>query len=200
MRRSLDHYATLRLVPSSTHEEIRDRFRFLSHAFHPDKFHRSEYRQLAEEEFKAINAAYHILSDPKRREHFDIRLQGARHDTDQTEVATGFQRNPAARELYAILNLPPKATTREVLGRCQFLTNAFQPNISLKLHFSQFVDSLFSRKHVAFLDELRFVIEYENTRSICAEPDRFPAHWRGAHGIVQLALCPSHRGHIHPAH
>ena len=42
-------------VPESAHSaKIRQRFRFLSHAYHPDKFPDEAQKRLAEEEFKRI--------------------------------------------------------------------------------------------------------------------------------------------------
>ncbi len=47
---------------SATARELKERFRFLSHAFHPDKFQTQVQRAAAEQEFKAIKEAYDVLS------------------------------------------------------------------------------------------------------------------------------------------
>ena len=50
-------------VPESAHSaKIRQRFRFLSHAYHPDKFPDEAQKRLAEEEFKRILEAYRTLT------------------------------------------------------------------------------------------------------------------------------------------
>jgi hypothetical protein len=73
---SSDHYSTLGVPPTATPTEIKARFRFLSHAYHPDKFGSAAHRQTAEEDFKRINAAYQILSDPQARADFDSQRSG----------------------------------------------------------------------------------------------------------------------------
>lgn len=66
-----DLYEILGVSNRATELEIKRRYRFLSHAFHPDKFGSDEHRSGAEEEFKRIKEAYEVLSDPVRRARFD---------------------------------------------------------------------------------------------------------------------------------
>jgi curved DNA-binding protein CbpA len=68
---NIDFYAVLGVSPTATSAEIKSRYRFLSHAYHPDKFGTDAHRQTAELEFKRINEAYRILSDPTYRAKFD---------------------------------------------------------------------------------------------------------------------------------
>lgn len=68
---NVDYYAVLGVAPNATLPEIKTRFRFLSHAYHPDKFGNDAQRHVAEEEFKRINNAYQIVSDPDKRARFD---------------------------------------------------------------------------------------------------------------------------------
>lgn len=75
-----DYYAILGVSPTATAAEIKTRFRFLSQAYHPDKFKTDDHRRSAEEEFKRINAAYQVLSDPVKRARFDtVRPHSAVH-------------------------------------------------------------------------------------------------------------------------
>lgn len=67
----IDLYNVLGVPPDASAVEIKARFRFLSHAYHPDKFGSENHRRTAEEEFKRINAAYEILSDPEKRSSYD---------------------------------------------------------------------------------------------------------------------------------
>lgn len=60
-------HVILGVSPDASPEEIRRRFRFLSHAFHPDKFPDERQRANAEEEFKRMKAAHdELLSDGAR--------------------------------------------------------------------------------------------------------------------------------------
>ena len=72
------------MSPRATPNEIKTRFRFLCHAYHPDKFGSQGHRNTAEEEFKRINEAYQVLSDPALRTRFDqCRDSGARQEPTQ---------------------------------------------------------------------------------------------------------------------
>jgi curved DNA-binding protein CbpA len=74
-----DFYSILGIDPAATAAEIKERFRFLSHAYHPDKFATIPQREAAEREFKRINEAYQVLSDP---------IQKASYDRERTKRAT----------------------------------------------------------------------------------------------------------------
>ncbi len=66
-----DFYAVLGVAPTASLTEIKERFRFLSHAYHPDKFATDAQRRAAEHEFKRVNEAYGVLSDAGQRARFD---------------------------------------------------------------------------------------------------------------------------------
>ncbi len=66
-----DYYKILGISPLSTQEDIKARFRFLSHAFHPDKFTTLSQRKQAEEMFKKKNEAYQVLSAMESRTRYD---------------------------------------------------------------------------------------------------------------------------------
>jgi MinD-like ATPase involved in chromosome partitioning or flagellar assembly len=66
-----DLYLILGVEPDAKPEAIQERFRFLAQAFHPDKYSSLKQKQFAEEEFKKINNAYQILSNPRKRADYD---------------------------------------------------------------------------------------------------------------------------------
>ncbi len=62
-----DYYAILGLSKGATAEEIKKAYRKLARLYHPDR----NPDPSAEEKFKEINEAYHVLSDEERREEYD---------------------------------------------------------------------------------------------------------------------------------
>ena len=69
----------LSVPPDATQKEIQRAYRKLAKILHPDISARPD----AEEDFKILNEAYQVLSDPKRRIEYDSRLQV--HSTDPSE-------------------------------------------------------------------------------------------------------------------
>lgn len=75
-----DPYSVLGVGRTASDEEIRSSFRRLAKEYHPDR-NRGDAK--AEERFKALNQAYDIIGDPKKRRKFDAGLI----DADGTERA-----------------------------------------------------------------------------------------------------------------
>src|SRR5687768_5446129 len=66
-----DFYTILGIDRRATAAEIKERFRFLCHAYHPDKFATDTQRRFAEEHFKRVNEAYRVLSNSAARARYD---------------------------------------------------------------------------------------------------------------------------------
>lgn len=66
-----DLYKLLGISSNATNEEIKQRFRYLAQAYHPDKFASDKDKKQAEEDFKKISAAYQVLSNPDKRARYD---------------------------------------------------------------------------------------------------------------------------------
>lgn len=75
-----DHYAALGLTRDATPEDIKRAYRKLARQYHPDA---NRHDPEAEERFKEISHAYDVLSDPQKKERYD--LYG-----DERAGATGF--------------------------------------------------------------------------------------------------------------
>lgn len=69
-----NHYQTLDISPAASQAEIKQAYRRLVKIFHPDT-----NRDLKNHDrIAGINAAYEVLSDPKRREFYDNQINGWR--------------------------------------------------------------------------------------------------------------------------
>jgi molecular chaperone DnaJ len=64
----IDYYATLGVARTATDAEIKRAFRKLAQQWHPDV----NRDPTADERFKQINEAYQVLSDPQRRQAYDM--------------------------------------------------------------------------------------------------------------------------------
>ncbi len=67
-----DYYGVLAVTPAADDETIRQAYRRLARAYHPDVA-----GEAGAETMKRINAAYRVLSDPERRREYDLRHVGA---------------------------------------------------------------------------------------------------------------------------
>lgn len=92
-----DFYSILGVSRRANVLELKERYRFLSQAYHPDKFATDGHRQVAEEEFKRISEAYRVLSDPAARARYDTAREGeperfstpVPYEPDQVPTRTG---------------------------------------------------------------------------------------------------------------
>lgn len=66
-----DHYATLGVPPSAGPEEIKAAYKKLALQYHPDR----NSEPGAEERFKSISAAYHVIGNKQRRQQYDLERQ-----------------------------------------------------------------------------------------------------------------------------
>ncbi len=77
-----DYYKVLGVQRDATEEDIKKAFRRLARKYHPDL---NPGSKSAEEQFKEINEAYAVLSDPKKRAEYD------RGETIDLKDFQGFQ-------------------------------------------------------------------------------------------------------------
>ena len=66
-----DHYDTLGVTREASQDEIKRAYRKLARELHPD------VNPEAEDRFKEVAAAYEVLSDPQRRQRYDLGVDGA---------------------------------------------------------------------------------------------------------------------------
>lgn len=66
------YYAILNVPRDATPEEITKSYRRLAQVFHPDKHIDEANRKQAQESFSKVQEAYEVLSDPYKRQVYDV--------------------------------------------------------------------------------------------------------------------------------
>lgn len=98
------YYDILGIEQSASQEEVKERFRFLSQAYHPDKFPNSKFKGQAEEDFKTINEAYQTISNPEKRRKYDEEVLGkenpAKNNNGTRSTETTTTKQSKSDELY----------------------------------------------------------------------------------------------------
>lgn len=111
------HYDTLGVKPSASAQEIRKAYLRRARALHPDRqLDRSESdARRAEEAMQVVNAAWDVLSDPKKKAAYDQRLKGAgaRSSPQRSQQRPAQQRpaQSAAASAAGTQRSQPKAST-----------------------------------------------------------------------------------------
>ena len=115
---SQNYYQVLGVPPTASGADIKQAYRRLATALHPDK-HRGDPRY--EEQFKAVAVAYGVLSHPDRRAQYDYRLQQAVRQAAATSYPTAeaqasgptVYKMPGERTATPPLRTRPPAGSRE---------------------------------------------------------------------------------------
>ena len=83
-----DYYNVLGVEKKASLDEIKKAYRKLAFKYHPDK---NQGSKAAEEHFKEINEAYAVLSDPQKREQYDLMGSTRFHQTySPQDIFQGF--------------------------------------------------------------------------------------------------------------
>lgn len=86
MKNEKDYYVILHIPPTASASEIKEAYRLLISALHPDKFQNNSKRaNLANKIVTDINEAFDVLKDTQKREEYDLLRRSAR-ETDVSGV------------------------------------------------------------------------------------------------------------------
>ncbi len=105
-----DYYEVLGVSPKASQKDVKERFRFLSHAYHPDKFVTPSQREQAEELFKIKSEAYQVLSvkesrtlyDKKRKKALRFFEAGNNHAVGLDGPASSIKNSKSHQKMYLI--------------------------------------------------------------------------------------------------
>jgi len=116
-----DLYHILGVAPNVSPEKIKEQFRFLAQAFHPDKHASPAHKARAGEMLRKITEAYRVLSDPLQRAAYDKKR--SMHDAAfedlgafQRERASTIDRQPTSNQ---VIHARRPAFAQRVLRRFQ---------------------------------------------------------------------------------
>ncbi|KAL3577723.1 hypothetical protein D5086_019227 [Populus alba] len=101
----VDYYNILKLNRNATEEDMKKAYKRLAMKWHPDK--NPVNKKEAEAKFKLISEAYDVLSDPNKRQIYDLYGEEGLKSFDQippptTNVGASFRFNPRdAEDIFA---------------------------------------------------------------------------------------------------
>ncbi|MBT3322612.1 MAG: SUMF1/EgtB/PvdO family nonheme iron enzyme [Anaerolineae bacterium] len=109
-----NYYQIMEISKTATHDEIKKQYRFLSQAWHPDKFPTPEQKEKAEEKIKAINEAYSTLGNPAKRREYDrlINYQQEPRSEENTQSKNSDFKDEQRKETPKRENAPVKSKNR----------------------------------------------------------------------------------------
>ena len=100
-----DFYALLDVSRTASAKEIRAAYRKKVAQYHPDRHEGNDLKELAKEKLAALNAAYDVLKDRKRRSAYDRMLAGGMGANPFLGAGAADSRNAPPRFLRPVLML-----------------------------------------------------------------------------------------------
>lgn len=114
----MDYYYVLGIKRNATAKEIKEAFKKLALAYHPDK---NNNNKTAEEKFKVINEAYQVLSDSEKRFQYNQKFDAQNVDNQIfTESASQYKS-------YSEIKIEPDFSAGDYSNQGKFYKETFAP-------------------------------------------------------------------------
>ena len=192
----LNYYAILGLKRTATHAEIKAAYKKLAIQYHPDKHQGNTY---FEEQFKQVNAAYQILSNPNKRYIYDQKLeyiaqQQRARQYAQTTYAQTRQREPASvrERYYRPIKRKQKFSRRDWQITIGFFASIFLVGILINL----IMDNVTAKKRFRNADTFIEQEQWASAHSMLSEAIDFEPKFVDAYqkrGYINLKVYKDYR-------
>lgn len=158
-----NYYNILEVPPSATPHDIKKAYRRLALQYHPDK---NPDNEAAESQFKEIQEAYHILSDPERRSAYNQRRWYRHHTAPAAEevLTPALILKKAVRLSRYIRTIDPGFLNHKALH--QYIGQYLLGEPSMKL-LQQAHDLHANQQIIAALLQTIRSMRYEKVKTLC---------------------------------
>jgi len=127
-----DLYEILGISRTATQEEIRKAYRRLARELHPD----SSGDPATEERFKEVTAAYEILSDPNKRERYDLYGRGGPEAFPFADISEIFEAFFGTGTFGRRREPTPRTRTRRASSRTRGLRTGLVSSSACRRHIT----------------------------------------------------------------
>ena len=186
---SQNHYQVLGVPASASAEVIKQAYRRLATQLHPDK-HGGDPRY--EEQFKAVAAAYRVLSDPGRRAQYDYQLHQAaqRAESQRRAEAQAAGSGPSVYHMPPPVAAPP-LRTRPPAGSRERHYQQRTPRQQVRFNRQDFwlvaaitgLIFLFGISAKVVMDRVAAGVNYDDARQAFAQ-----GQWSAAYSYLDQAI------------
>jgi len=147
-----DYYEILGVKPKATDEEIRNAYKKLAKAFHPDKHQGDAFFS---EKFKSLQEAYGVLSDADKRRDYDTQLAAQLNAQTKAQQPASAQHSAAqSREGQASAQ---SSQTHSVVDLPMLVEMYFQKRTAT-IQARKFYDGFLATPKKHYISWLKFIL------------------------------------------
>lgn len=184
-----NYYAILGLPMYAQREAVRAAFKKLAFQFHPD---RNPGNPEAEERFKAINEAYHVLYDPVKKDRYDALMRNG--GQPQQRVQPPPSPDPRYRRRAPYIRRPAPTVERDPTIPSNFVTSLLAA--ALVVYSFMVVNTVLvivAQLNYYWATQAVAQQQYKQAYELLVRATRFDTGYQRAH-ILNADICLQHLG------